>query len=170
MAQEVPVAEPTPTDPNGSRPGTLTDYSNRKRPVGVLPATLTSFIGREREVAAVVKLLRQDEVRLVTLTGPGGVGKTRLALRVAEALALDFTDGVVFVSLAPVSDPNLVTPTLAQVLGIREVGDQPLDKRLAEALRDHELLFVLDNFEHILEAAAQIATVLTHCPRVKECP
>src|SRR2546426_7332080 len=85
-----------------------------------LPVQLTTFIGREREVAAVRAFLQRPEVRLVTLTGTGGVGKTRLGLQVASELLGDFDDGVFFVSLAPISDPGLVVPTIAETLGIRE--------------------------------------------------
>ncbi|HEX3301692.1 MAG TPA: AAA family ATPase, partial [Thermomicrobiales bacterium] len=87
-----------------------------------LPRPLTSFIGREREVATIVDRLRRADVRLVTLTGPGGVGKTRLAIRVAETVAVDFPDGVWFVSLATVRDPALVASTIARTLGVEETG------------------------------------------------
>src|SRR5438105_2333580 len=88
-----------------------------------LPAQLTPLIGRAREIQAVCSLLQHPEVRLVTLTGPGGVGKTRLGLQVATELVDDFADGVCFVPLAPISDPDLVALTLAQALGLKETGD-----------------------------------------------
>jgi predicted ATPase len=91
-----------------------------KAPFYNLPAQLTSLIGREQEIRAVCSLLRQPEVRLVTLTGPGGVGKTRLALQVAADLLDEFADGICFVPLAPISDPDLVPPTVAQMLGLKE--------------------------------------------------
>ncbi|MDQ3435632.1 MAG: AAA family ATPase, partial [Actinomycetota bacterium] len=111
-------------------------------------------------------MLRQDGVRLVTLTGPGGVGKTRLALRVAEALAGSFADGVVFVPLAPVTDPDLVLPTLAGALGVRPAGDQPLTELLAATLQDRHLLLLLDNLEQVVEAAPFVTKLLTDCPRL----
>ncbi|MGH2618181.1 MAG: ATP-binding protein, partial [Thermomicrobiales bacterium] len=103
-------------------------------------------------------------VPLLTLTGPGGVGKTRLALQVAADVADEFTAGVAFIPLAPIHDPVLVLPTIAQTLGIREGSNQSLATRLAEALRDRQLLLVLDNLEQVLDAAAEIADLLAACP------
>src|SRR5262249_57021711 len=105
-----------------------------------VPPPLTPRAGRERELAAVRRLVQQTGVRLVTLTGPGGVGKTRLALRAAEALAADFADGVAFVPLAAIRDPAVVASAIGQVLGVPEAADRPLADSLARHLRDRHLL------------------------------
>jgi predicted ATPase/DNA-binding CsgD family transcriptional regulator len=128
---------------------------------------LTSFVGRRHEVAAVSALLRRAGVRLVTLTGPGGAGKTRLALRVTEEVEAWFADGAAFVDLASVRDPELVVSTIAQALGVREMGDRPPAERLVDALRDRHLLLVLDNFEHVAEAGPLVPWLLAGCPTVK---
>ncbi len=129
-----------------------------------LPNPLASFVGRAREIAAICTLLRHNGVRLLTLTGPGGVGKTRLAIRVAETLEPAFADGVAFVSLAPVANPELVAPTVAQTLGIREAGSGLVIERLKSSLQVRHLLLVLDNFEHLAGAAPLVAELLATCP------
>jgi predicted ATPase/class 3 adenylate cyclase len=132
-----------------------------------LPVQLTALIGRDREVATVCTLLRRADVRLLTCTGSGGIGKTRLALQAAGELLDDFTDGVFFVALAPISSPTLVVPTIAQALNVRERDGQPLLARLQEELRDRQLLLILDNFEQVAVAAPMIAALLAATARLK---
>jgi predicted ATPase/class 3 adenylate cyclase len=134
-----------------------------------LPAQLTSFVGRQREVAAIRGLLARPEVRLLTLSGPGGTGKTRLAVQVAAELAEAFPDGVVcFVALAPVTDPELVLPTTAQALGVRgAAGGQSLLHSVAEHVGDRRQLLVLDNFEQVLAAAPVVIDLLAACPQLQ---
>jgi predicted ATPase/DNA-binding CsgD family transcriptional regulator len=127
---------------------------------------LTSLVGREQEIAQVSDRLLSGEARLLTLTGPGGVGKTRLALQVAARIHTAFADGAYFVSLAPVSDPDLVLSTIAQTLGVAEAPGRPLHDSLCAALRDRHLLLILDNFEQVVGAAPGIVDLLLCAPRV----
>lgn len=125
-----------------------------------LPQQLTSFVGRERELAEIKNLIRTT--RLLTLTGPGGTGKTRLSLQTAAGVLENFSDGVWFVELAPVSDPALVPQTLAAALGLREESGQSPLELLVEYLRSKQLLLILDNCEHLVDACAQLADRLLH--------
>ena len=132
-----------------------------------LPIQPTVLLGRELEVDDVRQLLRRAETRLVTLTGPGGTGKTRLSLQVAAELVDWFEDGSLFVELAPIGDPALVPSTIAQVVGVHAVGSRPVLESLKEYLRRRSLLLVLDNFEQILPAAPVVSELLATAPGLK---
>jgi predicted ATPase/class 3 adenylate cyclase len=132
-----------------------------------LPVQPTALIGREKEVLSMQHLLSREDVRLLTLTGPGGIGKTRLGLQVAAELSEQFTDGVYFVNLAPVSDPAFVVPTIAQTLQVKEIVDRPLLDLLKAYLLPKHLLLLLDNFEQVVSAAGQVAELLAACPSLK---
>ena len=132
-----------------------------------LPSQLTPFIGREREVEEVRRRLLHPHVHLLTLTGPGGVGKTRLGLEVAERVLDQFADGVCFVALAPINDPTLVPSAIAQELQIKQGAGQSVDEALEQYLRERKVLLVLDNFERLQEAGPPLARLLAACPRLK---
>jgi class 3 adenylate cyclase len=132
-----------------------------------VPVPLTRFVGRQRELADIRTLLARDEVRLLTLTGPGGTGKTRLAVHAAADLQGAFPDGVVFIDLASATDPGLVPPTIAQTLGIRETAERSLVESVAQQLGDRRLLLVVDNFEQVLAAAPAVVELLAACGRLK---
>ena len=157
----LPAPPTAPVTPAGAAPG-----SSRLRRSST-PRALTPLVGREQEVARVRHHLLCPEVRLVTLTGPGGTGKTRLAMQVATEAVADFPDGVYFVDLAPVSDPAFVASTIASTLGVNEAGGRPLVKTLSTYLAERHLLLVLDNFEQVVEAAALLTALLTAGPSVK---
>ncbi len=140
---------------------TLDTYQNN------LPIQLTPFIGREQELTTVQDLLRREDVRLLSLTGPGGAGKTRLGLQVAAELSDRFAGGVFFVNLAPISDAALVIPTVAQTLDILEGTGQPWLERLREALQRKQMLLLLDNFEQVVTAGVEVAELLAACPQLK---
>jgi predicted ATPase/DNA-binding CsgD family transcriptional regulator len=131
-----------------------------------LPDPLTSLVGRTREIAEVGRLLNEPTVRLVTLTGPGGVGKTRLAQAVAERWQAAGIGDAVVVSLAPIADPELVPATTAQALGVWPSGDRPLVEQLAVSLRGRRLLLVLDNFEQVVGAGPFVAGLPSVCPEL----
>jgi predicted ATPase len=132
-----------------------------------LPVPRSALIDRQQEVALVRELLQHEDVGPVTLTGPGGVGKTRLAIQVATDLASQFADGVAFISLASLKDPQLVELTIARALGVSEANGQAIDERLLEFLRPRALLLLLDNFEHLLAAAPLATQALDAAQRLK---
>jgi predicted ATPase/DNA-binding SARP family transcriptional activator len=133
--------------------------------VNNLPAPISTLVGRERELAELRQLLAAG--RLLTLTGAGGIGKTRLAIALARAMQETFPDGVAFVDLTPVDDSDLVVPTIAQALDVRQAGTQPIVDTLKAALHDRQLLLVLDNFERVAAAAPFVAELLIYAPGVK---
>jgi predicted ATPase/DNA-binding CsgD family transcriptional regulator len=153
-----------PPDRSENEPIALSPSIWRERAATEPPLSLTPMIGREREMVAVSTMLRQPEVRLVTLTGPGGVGKTRIACQIAVDLQPHFADGVIYASLISIRDPDLVASAMAQPLGVQETGDRPLVEALRGHLRTRHLLLVLDNFEHVLAATPLIAGLLATCP------
>ena len=140
---------------------TLDAYPNN------LPIQPTPFIGREKEVAVITQMLRLRDTHLLTLTGPGGTGKSRLGIQVAAALCDTFGDGVFLVNLAPLSDPELVVSTIASTLVLKKIGDQSLLDLLKASLRDKNLLLLLDNFERVVSAAVLVAELLGACPKLK---
>src|SRR2546427_5877234 len=132
-----------------------------------LPPLLTPLIGREQQEQAISSFLLRPGVRLLTLTGTGGIGKTRLAQKVAKDLIKEFPHGVCLVQLAPLSDPDLVLPTIAQTLGLRDVEERSLFESLKAFLRDKHLLLLLDNFEQVLQASPALVELLLACPSIK---
>ncbi len=151
-------------------PGLVVDFPPLKsldRHLHNLPAQPTALLGRETEVAATRALLEQEGARIVTLTGPGGTGKTRLGLQVGAELVEAFGDGVWFVPLAAIADPDLVVPAIAQPLGVREIPGEPLLNTLQEYLKTKHALLLLDNFEHLTAAALAVSALIAACPGVQ---
>ena len=143
-------------------------YTFTKSTYSNLPATVTSLIGREHEIMDIREYLRSATIRLVMLSGPPGIGKTRLSIEVARTILSDFPDGVFFVALAPLEDPSLLARTVAQALGYVETKRQLASEQLIEGIGDKQLLIVLDNCEHLIEDVASLASgLLSACSRLK---
>ncbi|MDQ4099335.1 MAG: tetratricopeptide repeat protein [Chloroflexota bacterium] len=147
-------------------PVLITRREGRQQHFDALPRPLTSLVGREQDIAAVSALVGDHDVRIVTLLGPGGVGKTRLALRVAESVAASFANGVAFVALAPVTNPDFVLGAIAHALDVQESSERSVFDHVKALLQTSELLLLLDNFEHVLAAASVISDLLQSCPGV----
>jgi predicted ATPase len=160
---------PTNVEPLYDANQTDSDSSRIRTPKHNLPAQPTPFIGRQSELAAVKDLLKRDEhyMRLVTLTGPGGTGKTRLAVQAAAELVNRFGDGVYFVDLAPIRESESVLTTIARTVGIRETSDRPLLDELKGQLKSKAMLLLLDNFEQVTAAAPKVGELLQDCSQLK---
>jgi predicted ATPase/DNA-binding CsgD family transcriptional regulator len=171
--EQDPMPDPTPPPPReirgSNRDGRLVAFPGGHRDASAshnLPLELSSFIGRQKELAEVKRLV--ENARLLTLTGSGGCGKTRLALAVAGELVEDFEDGVWLVELAPLSEPALVPHAVASTLGVREQPGRSLTETLSDYLGSKKVLVVLDNCEHLVEACAELAEALLHyCPKLR---
>ena len=144
----------------------LPDSLDLAPPIWKVPTALTPLLGREQEVVVLCELLARPGARLLTLVGPGGIGKTRLVMQIATELRAHFAQGVCFVSLAPLSDPELILPTIAQELGCRGLAEIPASEQVKRYLQDKAFLLILDNFEHLVAAASLVEEILLACPSV----
>ena len=151
-----------------ARPASPTElHASASSPYLPLPVPPTSLVGRQRELADLTSLVGRADTRLVTLVGPGGIGKTRLGQQLAKNLRDQFADGAVFVALSSVPDPGLVASTIAQALGVSEAAGRSLLAGLKAELKDKECLLLLDNFEQVVEAAPLVAELITASPGLK---
>jgi predicted ATPase len=166
------VREKRTVSQTGSRPASIdpvtdpatTDHASL---LSLFPVSLTPLLGRQNEVTALLRSLSRSDVRLITLVGPPGVGKTRLAVQVATEAVDMFAHGLNFIDLAPITEPNGFLPALAQNLDVNEIPEMPLMTRMAQALRQKNILLVLDNFEQLVEAAPQVYQLLSSTSNVK---
>ncbi len=150
-----------------TRSSSILPLGRRELPaLGSVPVPLTSFVGRERELETICTLLRRTDVRLLTLVGPGGIGKTRLAIEMASRFA-DLFGSIRFISLAAIQDPELVAPSVVHAIGAPDVPGGSPTMRLQAFLLRRDVLLVLDNFEHVVAAAPLVTDLLTTCPRLK---
>src|SRR5215208_2639256 len=150
-------------DPHSDPSAARSEANLRLRP---LISVSTPLFGREDDLAMIARLLTVDGVRLLTLTGAGGTGKTRLACAAAVRVAVDFADGVCFVDLSAVNEAALVPASIAQAIGVQESGSEPLEAIVSEVLADRAILLVIDNFEQVLGAVNFVAELLACCPHL----